>query len=336
MLETAALALRGDQDRDGWEARALAAIRRWRTQAEAGVPGATDALMGAVRAALAGSAAEGAAQALAELPGRTVDPPPGERGLRLSEDRLGVQLASTLQQAPRMLEQVLREAVRAGVDEVRAGKATRRNATQQVLNRLVRNGITGFRDSAGRNWSLTSYAEMAVRTETQARALAAGDASIRAAGLDLVVVSDSPRECDICRPFEGQVLSLNGDTGTVTRTDELTGQPVKVKIYTTLADARARGYQHPNCTHSHSAFIPGVTKRRPADSNPDGYAAKEHQRYLERKIREWKRMEVTSLDPAAQAAAKAKVRDWQAALRKHVKDNDLKRLPGRESIKTAV
>lgn len=318
MLETATLALRGDQDRDGWEAQALARIGLWRTQAERGVPGALAELGVAVRAALLGAQAEGAAVAVAELPGRTVDPPDGTRGLRLSEERLGGTLAYVLQRAPRMLEAVLREAVRAGADEVRAGKATRRTASQQVLDRLLRQGVNGFRDSAGRNWSLTSYTEMAVRAEVQARALDAGDATIRALGLTQVIVSDSPRECDICRPFEGQVLTLDGSGSG------------------SLADARARGYQHPNCTHSHSAYIPGVTKREKPKHDPDGYEAKQQQRYMERKIREWKRAEVLALDPAAQAAAKAKVRTWQAALRKHVSDNDLKRLPGRESITRAV
>jgi hypothetical protein len=456
MLEAAALALRGDQDRSDWEVTALARIRLWRTQAERGVAGALAELAIAVRTALLGAQAEGAAQAVAELPGVTADPPAGSRGVRLSEERLGAQLAAVLQQTPRLLEASLREAVRAGVDEVRAGKATRRNASQQVLDRLLRQGVTGFRDSAGRNWSLTSYAEMAVRTETQARALEAGDSRLRELGLDLVIVSDSPRECPLCRPFEGKVLSLdeaesnpslyeqvfpetsnaaldedvlayftdpdslptrsvdprglvsgqdvdlnpsliqrlaaNGVkpdpdapplvmrvggkdylvdghhraiasalTGqkldakvasaspsdvpnlraapmkkTAGRTNPLTGQPEKVDVYMSLDEARSKGYQHPNCTHSHSAYIPGITKLDRPKANPDGYDQKQRQRAMERKIREWKRAEALALDPAAKAQARAKVRDWQAQLRTYVKDNDLKRQPGRESLTKAV
>ena len=247
---------------------------------------------------------------------------------------------SSLQQSPRLLESVLREAVRAGVDEVRGGTAVRRGGSQQVLDKLVRQGITGFRDSAGRNWSLTSYTEMAVRTETQARALAAGDASIRAAGLDLVIVSDSPRECPLCRPFEGKVLSLNGGIGeqshAVTRSNEFGARPVRVSVHSSLQAARAAGFQHPNCTHSYSAFIPGVTKRDRPKANPEGYEAKQRQRAMERKIREWKRAEALALDPARQKEARAKVREWQAQLRTYVEANNLKRLPGRESIKKAV
>jgi hypothetical protein len=316
LLESAALALRGDQTAAEWEAASLARIRLWRTQADRLVAGAAAKLAVAVRAALAGAQAEGAAVALADIPGRTVDPPDGERGLRLSQDRLGAQLAATLQQTPRLLEAVLREAVRAGVDEVRAGRVTRPQASQQVFNRLALQGITGFRDKAGRNWSLSSYCEMAVRTETQARALAAGDASIRALGLTQVVVSDSPRECDICRPFEGEVLLLDGSGPG------------------TLADARAKGFQHPNCTHSYSAYIPGTTKLTPAKANPEGYEQKQRQREMERHVREWKRREALALDPAAKAAARDKVKAWQGQLRKHVAAHDLKRQSGREQLQT--
>jgi Phage minor capsid protein 2 len=318
LLETAARALRGDQSRSDWERISLERIRRWRLAARRGMPGALARLGEAVRAALLGAHEAGQEAALMDLPGKPVAPTGRERSLILSQDRLGAQLAAVLLETPRLLEAHLREVVRAGADDVRGGRSTRRAASQQVLNRLVGQGVVGFRDSAGRNWSLTSYAEMAVRTEVQAQALSAGEETIKALGLTQVVVSDSPRECPLCRPFEGKVLNLEG-----------TGPG-------TLAYARAKGFQHPNCTHSYSAFIPGVTKLRKAEANPDGYEAKQEQRRIERKIREWKRAEILALDPSVRARASANVKTWQARLRRHVKDNGLKRLPGRESVKKAI
>lgn len=318
LMESAAATLRGDQSRPEWATTALARITQWRRAAEAGVPGALRELADAVRVALAGAAEAGATEALVDLPGLPSVPPAGVPGVTLAVARLGEQLAAALQQTPRLMEVVLREAVAAGVADVRAGTATRRQGSQQVLDRLVRQGVTGYRDSAGRNWSLTSYTEMAVRTETQAAALDAGETRIRDLGLDSVLVSDSPRECPLCRPFEGKVLKLDGaGPGT-------------------LAHARAQGFQHPNCTHAFSGYIPGVSKPGEATANPDGYEEKQHQRYLERKVREWKRMEAVSLDPARQAVARAKVREWQTQLRDYVKANGLKRQPGRESITKAV
>lgn len=321
LLESAAQALRGDQTVAGWEATSLQRIRMWRAQAEAAVPGAMTELRKALRVALLGAQREGIATALVDLPGEPAAVPQGMRGVLLSERRLGAQLATALQSAPRLLEATLREAVRAGVDEVRAGKLPRRAASQRVLDKLVAQGVTGFRDSAGRNWSLSSYTEMAVRTETQARALEAGDVAIRAVGITQVIVSDSPRECPLCRPFEGKVLEMDGDG---------------VDGPETLTSARAKGFQHPNCTHSYSAYQPGITKLEPAKANPDGYEAKQRQRALERQVRSAKRSEALALDPAAKAQARARVRDRQAQLRQHVKDEGLKRQPGRESVTRAV
>jgi hypothetical protein len=112
--------------------------------------------------------------------------------------------------------------------------------------------------------------------------------------------------------------------------------PVVVDVLCTLAEARARGFQHPNCTHSYSGYLPGVTELTPADSNPEGYKAKQQQRALERQVRAAKRAEVLALDPAAKAAARARVRARQAQLRDHVKEKNLKRQPGRESVTRAV
>lgn len=341
-LEAVAKVLRGDQTDPQWAATALARIAAWRAQAERGVAGARQELGKAVRVALLGAQTDGAAAALADLPGTPAAAPLQPRGIHLSEQRLGKTLAAALQHVPHILEQHLREAVRASVAQVHAEGTTltRRAGSQQVLDKLVKQGITGFRDKAGRNWSLSSYTEMAVRTELQTAALEAGDHELREVGLDLIVVSDSPRECPVCAPYEGGVLSLDGPPGqppeTVTRASEVGGAPVQVRVLTSLATARAAGFQHPNCTHSYSGFVPGATELEPADTNPDGYEEKQHQRHLERKVREWKRAEVLALDPAAQQRAAAKVRDWQAALRQHVKSNGLKRQPGRESITRAV
>ena len=177
---------------------------------------------------------------------------------------------------------------------------------------------------------------MAVRTTTGQAAVAGHVAQLGAAGVDLVVVSDSPRECPLCRPWEGKVLSLSGQVGAVILPSVTDGPPVTVTVAGTLAEAKRAGLQHPNCTHRVTAYLPGATKLDAAQHDAAGYRAKQRQRALERKVREWKRRENLALTDEARARARGKVRDWQAALREHVDTNDLKRLRYREQIGSAT
>lgn len=332
MLQQLAELIAAGADRDDWAQDVLTRIRLWRARLDAGVAGAATELQQAVADALFAASAEGHALALVDLPDEAARrvPPPAQEVL-VSADTLGQALATALQATPRLLEQVLRETVAAGAAEVTGGKVTRLQAAQHTLDRLVGQGIKGFRDAAGRNWSLTSYVEMAVRTESGRVAVDAHMGALQVAGQDLVEISDSPRECPMCRPWERKVLSLSGRVGAVLVPSEVDDRTVRVDVAGTLEQARSAGLFHPNCTHSARLYVAGTTRKRAA-SDPGGYEAKQRQRSIERHIRDWKRREAIALDDAAAARARAKVRDWQAELREHVDANDLKRLRRREQI----
>jgi Phage minor capsid protein 2. len=138
-----------------------------------------------------------------------------------------------------------------------------------------------------------------------------------------------------CRPWEGKVLSISGNLRGRVELPSMVGEgTVVVDIAGSVDEARAAGLQHPNCTHSLRAFLPGAT-RRPArpTANAKGYEAKERQREIERQIRKWKEREAAALTDEAKAGAAAKVRAWQKAMRDHLAANpELKRLPYREQI----
>jgi hypothetical protein len=239
-------------------------------------------------------------------------------------------------QIPTLLLNVYEDAVNAGVSEVLGGTATRVQAAQRVLDELATRGVTGYRDSAGRNWSLESYVEMAVRTGAGHAAVQGHVDALQASGMDLIIVSDAPRECPLCRPWERKVLSISGRVGAIIEPSELTGNPVVVNVAGSLEEARAAGFQHPNCRHSISAYLPGVTIKGTPGQDAVAYEAGQRQREMERKIREWKRRQAVALDDAAARRAGQKVRDWQAALREHVDLHDLQRLRRREQIGTAL
>lgn len=221
------------------------------------------------------------------------------------------------------------------------GTGTRRQAAQEALNRFARAGVSGFTDRAGRRWDLASYAEMATRTAAQRAMVSAHTAALEGQGVRLVMVSNAPQECARCRPWEGKVLSLGPGAGPseIRATNPAAGEfgpLVTVHVAGTLAEATAAGLFHPNCRHSVGAYLPGLTKPlsgRLAD--PEGDAARQRLRALERQLRAWKRVEAAALDDQAAARPRAAIRATQAAIREHVASTSAKRQPQRERIGVA-
>lgn len=216
--------------------------------------------------------------------------------------------------------------------ETLSGGLTRREAAQLAWQRLQDRGVTSFVDASGARWRLSTYVEMAARTVTQRAAVAGQEDRLRDLGVNLVYISDAPQECALCRPFEGRVLSLDGATGDVQTRHALTGAKVTVHVAASLAEARLRGLFHPNCRHSLSAYLPGVT-RLPAQPtrDPEGDKARRRQREIERGIRHWRERASAAVDPAAARKARRQLRWWQDAMRDHLAAHpQLKRLPYRE------
>ncbi|WP_425589010.1 phage minor capsid protein [Streptomyces similanensis] len=325
----------------GWATAKLAAIQKVRRAAQAVVDELGKAVQLDVFDAVADAYNTGHRAAVAELGAlsddarRLVDDvTPNAQAV----DRLAEETTSLLTDRHRAILRGVEDGYRQVVSEVTAtpllGAGTRRQATQDAMRAFADRGITSFVDRSGRRWQLTSYAEMAVRTSVGRAATEAHMRTLSDAGVDLVIVSNSPRECPLCRPWERRVLSIGGPGGR--RTVELEhatedGRMIRVDVAGSLDEARAAGLQHPNCRHSVAAYTPGITKVGDADPDPDGYEAGQRQRAIERNIRKWKNREAAATTPEEQRAARAKVRAHQAAMRDHLRAHpDLRRLPPRE------
>ncbi|MFF2309206.1 phage minor capsid protein [Streptomyces albidoflavus] len=325
----------------GWVEAKLAAVQQVRRASQAVVDELGKAVSLDVFDAVAEAYNVGHRAAVAELGALSED------AGRLVDDRLPqAQAVDRLaQEAVDVVTATHRSILRAVVDTFRAvvssvaatpllGTGTRRQATQDALRQFADAGIRAFVDQAGRRWSLPSYAEMAVRTATARAATEAHTRTLTEHGVDLVVVSNSPRECPLCRPWERTVLTIGGPAGP--RTVEVEhavedGRTVRVRVAGSLDEARAAGLQHPNCRHSVSAYTPGLTEVDDAEPDPAGYEAGQRQRAIERNIRKWKRRQAVALDPQEQRAAAGKVRQWQGAMRHHLTAHpDLRRLRHRE------
>lgn len=241
----------------------------------------------------------------------------------------------------RMLRQSMdayRDVVARAVAAPVLGAQTRRQAAQSALDDFAGRGIRGFVDRSGRSWELRSYVEMATRSAVGRAALEAHTDRLGAFGVDLVLVSQAPEECPLCRPWERKVLARTGAPGArEVRVEHATedGETVTVRVAGSLPQARAAGLQHPNCRHTVSAYLPGMTRIPKAQPSRGTYEDSQRQRYFERQIRKWKRLEAAAMDDARRTAARARVRAYQGRVRELVAETGLPRKSHREQLTTA-
>lgn len=215
-------------------------------------------------------------------------------------------------------------------NQVDAGEITRLTAAKRAMGEFANEGITGFVDKRGRNWELKTYAEMATRTATARIMVDAHVDRLRQAGVDLVIVSQAPYECPLCKPWEGQILA----TGPSAQKGEhnVTVNGVTVKVKGSLDEARSKGLFHPNCRHNVSAYFPGVSRvSEKTDTKGVTYKHVEQQRYLERQARKWDRRAASALTDEDRKAAQAKVQEYKAKIKQLTAETGLKRKTNRES-----
>lgn len=127
-----------------------------------------------------------------------------------------------------------------------------------------------------------------------------------------------------CRPWEGKILSLSGNIS-----DAIGDQ--RVTVAGTLDEARAAGLYHPGCRHSHTAWHRNV-RSFGETADPEGAAARQKLRYLERQVRASKRQKLAALDDDAARKAQRRVAEYQAKIREHVATTSAKRQPQREQL----
>lgn len=238
----------------------------------------------------------------------------------------------------RQVEDVYRESVGDVTRQVLARGVTRSDAVINVVNKLSKQGIGKFTDQAGRNWTLPNYAEMSVRTGTRKAMITGYEDVLDHNDLDLVMVQPGPRACSICDRWARTVLTRGTrpqSIGSSQVQSMISDDMIDVEIDGTLADARADGFQHPNCRCRLRAYLPGITDPKSLERPPwdeQGYKAQQVQRQLENEIRKAKIEEITVYQNDREGATN-RVKIAQERLKAHLADNpDLKRQSAREQI----
>lgn len=317
-----------------WQAAKLRDIRRFRRENTAILGEYRDRIDADTRTLLEEEAAQGGSDGF----------------FRMSDERMTA-LLNEMQQANeqseraalRYMNDVYRKTILRTASAMQAGGQTLQQATDAATRDFLDQGIACIRYRNGRRVNISTYAEMALRT-AGTRAMLMGEAAQRERlGLDTVLVSQYGACSPTCLPWQGLVYiddvfqpyhgpHTPGGTYGISRNG---------RQYPLLSVAMQGGLFHPNCRHTLSTWVEGVSTRpRPMDKAKVEAAAQleAKQRTLERSVRKAKRQAAGLCDPAAAKAARARVRAAQKALRDFVADhgNVLRRNVWRERDTAAL
>lgn len=216
----------------------------------------------------------------------------------------------------RKMDDVYRQTIFKSHMYLQNGVKTLPQAIDMATKDFLAKGIDSVTYKNGARVNIASYAEMCLRTANH-RATLLGEGKKRDEyGIHTVVVSAHANTCKMCEPWQGKVLI-----------DDVFSHGTKLDgDYQLLSEAVTAGLLHPNCRHSITTFFPGITN---LPKVPDGkeaiklYEAEQKQRYLERQIRKWKRIESGSVDARNVNNASNKVKYFKSELRKLLEDKKL-------------
>lgn len=322
-------------DAPDWQLRQIAEAHRLRGELQKLIRALRDGSQDEIRKAIDAAYTYGAARAGSELKAAGAAEgiafgPINLDALTNVVDQAKAALGSSLLPIQSSAQRIYADVVQQTAARMLAGVGTRRQAAAMALQDWARRGVTGFTDSAGRNWSLPTYAEATSRTAA-AQALNAGTVDrFVETGHDLGMVSDAPEECRVCRPWEGKIVSLTGQTAPGT----YRANGATYTVTASLQDAIADGLHHVNCRHREVLYLPGVTRRMTDTADPEGDQLRQKQRAMERRVRQLKREAAVTdeIDPAAGKAARSKLRAYQASFADWREANGRKTLGYRTSL----
>lgn len=224
----------------------------------------------------------------------------------------------------------------AAAGEVVTGVSAWNNAMHDAVAKMVQNGLTGFIDHAGRQWSAEAYVAMDIRTTMHQTANAAVWDRAEEYGSDIYQVSSHPGARPLCYPWQGKLISRIDFSRDV---EDLDGDTVHVYAQKETSYGKAAGLFGVNCRHYPTPFIPGFSALRARglqspEENKETYELTQEQRGLERKLRAEKLdLEILKAQgaPADQIKAQEnKVRTANAEIQKFCDEHGLPRRRNRE------
>ena len=212
------------------------------------------------------------------------------------------------------------------------GSGTPQQAIDMATKDFLSKGINNIEYSNGAMVNIASYAEMAIRTANK-RAYLQGQGEKRNEwGVHTVLVPNRGGGCPYCIKFQGKIFIDDVWSGGTEAESNSTGYP----LLSTAVKARLF---HPNCKDTVVTYFPGInTKPIPPteaelEVKKQNYVIEQKQRYNERQIRKYKRLELGSTDDGNIEKYHNKRIQWQNYNKEFCEEHGLKRRYDREKVK---
>lgn len=232
--------------------------------------------------------------------------------------------------ALRQMDDVYRKTLFKANMYVANGASTVNQAVDMATKDFLLQGIRCIEYKNGRRVDIASYSEMAIRTANQRITLMADGVVRDKHGIHTVLAPAHGNTCPLCLAWQGKILI----------DDVYSSGKASEGNYPLLSTAMKEGFLHPNCRHHPTTFIPGINsmpKEQTEEEKQEAlnkYNAEQKQRYYERKIRKYKRLEAGSCDERNSEKYKQKVSEYQLELQKHLSENKfLRRDTWREKLR---
>jgi hypothetical protein len=223
--------------------------------------------------------------------------------------------------ALRYMDDVYRRTLYKAEVAMSAGATTLPQAIDMATRDFLNAGINCIEYKDGRRVNIADYVQMALRTAATRSYLNGAAAKRAELGIDTVLVSQYGACSETCLPWQGRVY-IDDVWGVFEgeRSGEM-GKRKNGKWYPLLSVAIKGGLYHPNCRHSHTTWIEGVSKL-PTALDPkktgENYKLEQQQRKLEREIRKLKRLNTGSLSAGNEKLYQDQIKAKQKELREFV------------------
>lgn len=212
------------------------------------------------------------------------------------------------------------------------GSGTPQQAIDMATKDFLSKGINNIEYSNGAMVNIASYAEMAIRTANK-RAYLQGEGEKRNEwGVHTVLVPNRGGGCPYCIKFQGKVFIDDVWSGGTEAESNSTGYP----LLSTAVKARLF---HPNCKDTVVTYFPGINikpippTKEELEVKKQNYVIEQKQRYNERQIRKYKRLELGSTDDGNIEKYHNKRIQWQNYNKEFCEEHGLKRRYDREKVK---